>query len=259
MKNIEVKVLNPEVIQDAEKLMVAMARLTQSGHKVSTMQDVEALIERPYTDKTANTMVDLPHPTIQKFGVINVMIVGLSRRALGQITRHQNETKFMSSSLQYSDYSGYANYVVPYEVTVADKETPKYELANWHESQYLNTCRQSTAEYEAAIRAGVPHDAASYQLPQGLRGVLLVSATPYQFKHMIRQRTCLRNTLETQYIYLKIWEELYDTSALFNDCGPLCTHGISNGVCPEGHMFCGEFPVYASPTHFLDDKFKYIR
>ena len=40
----------------------------------------------------------LPHPTIQKFAVITVAIVGASRRFLAQITRHQNEVKFMSAS-----------------------------------------------------------------------------------------------------------------------------------------------------------------
>ena len=52
----------------------------------------------------------LPHPTIQKFAVITVAIVGASRRFLAQITRHQNEVKFMSASLQYSNYTGPVSY-----------------------------------------------------------------------------------------------------------------------------------------------------
>ena len=86
MKKIEVKILNPESIEQAEKLMVCAARLTQRGH-----------------------------PTIQKFGIINVVVVGASRRFLAQITRHQNEVKYMSASLQYSDYSGVEDFVIPYD------------------------------------------------------------------------------------------------------------------------------------------------
>lgn len=259
MKNIEIKVLNPEVAANAEQLMVAMARLTQSGHKIQSMEDFEELIAKPYKETTAKAMIDLPHPTIQKFGVINIAIVGLSRRALGQITRHQNEVKFMSSSLQYSDYSGKSQYVVPYEVTKADTEgdmAMHHGIPDFYSKAYLATCRQATREYEESIKMGIPHDAASYQLPQGLRGVLLVSATPYQLKHMISQRSCSRNTLETQYIFLRMWEELYQLGLMFKESGPTCMY---TDHCPEGKMFCGDFPVYANPTRWLDDAFQYIR
>ena len=32
---------------------------------------------------------------------------------------------------------------------------------------------------------GIDHDSAGYVTPQGLRNVLIISATPYQWKHMI--------------------------------------------------------------------------
>ena len=46
--------------------------------------------------------------------MITVAIVGASRRFLAQITRHQNEVKFMSASLQYSNYTGQADFAVPF-------------------------------------------------------------------------------------------------------------------------------------------------
>lgn len=64
-------------------------------------------------------MGQLPHPAIQKFAVITVAVVGASRRFLSQITRHQNEVKFMSASLQYSNYSGEADFAIPYEILTA--------------------------------------------------------------------------------------------------------------------------------------------
>ena len=54
--------------------------------------------------------------TVAKFGIINVVVVGASRRFLAQITRHQNEVKYMSASLQYSDYSGVEDFVIPYDL-----------------------------------------------------------------------------------------------------------------------------------------------
>ena len=51
-----------------------------------------------------------------------MVIVGASRRFLAQITRHQNEVKYMSASLQYSDYSGVEDFVIPYDLMGTDSE-----------------------------------------------------------------------------------------------------------------------------------------
>ena len=95
MKKIEVKILNPGVVAEAEKMMVCAARLTQRGHKIKNLDDFMALYNQGYTEETVAAMAKLPHPTIQKFGAINIVVVGASRRFLAQITRHQNEVKFM--------------------------------------------------------------------------------------------------------------------------------------------------------------------
>lgn len=246
MKQIEIKILNPEVIENAETMMVAMARLTQKGHKIRDMHDFELLLQQPYSEGLVKSMSALPHPTIQKFGVINIAIVGASRRFLAQITRHQNEIKFMSGSLQYSDYTDKAKFVVPYEITKYDDELT---------DAYIEKCTADLAEYEMMAKL-VGKDAAGYKMPQGMRNVLLMSATPYQFKHMIRQRTCNRNTLETQYVMALIWEQLWPLSDLFHDCGPFCTAG----PCPEGKMCCGQpFSFDTTPTQLLDMRFPLIR
>ena len=66
----------------------------------------------------------LPHPTVQKFAVITVAVVGASRRFLSQITRHQNEVKFMSVSLQYNNYAGQADFAISYEILTAPAAVP---------------------------------------------------------------------------------------------------------------------------------------
>lgn len=232
MDKIEVLVMNPEAVSNAEDMMVCAARLTQRGHQIKNMQDFVDLYKKKHTSATVKTMARLPHPTIQKFAVINVAIVGASRRFLAQITRHQNEVKFMSASLQYSDYSGEADFVVPYEL-----------LDSSMKLGYLSQCQEAMRKYKILTEYGVDNDSAGYLAPQGLRNILIISATPYQWKHMISQRVCRRNTPETRYVMLKIWEALYAQSPEMFSCGPFCMHG----KCKEGKMTCGA-PIDSSFT-----------
>ena len=163
MKKIEVKILNPESINQAEQMMVCAARLTQRGHQISCMKDFMELYERPYSKATVKKLEHLPHPTIQKFGLIHVVVVGASRRFLAQITRHQNEVKYMSASLQYSDYSGAGDFVIPYDL-----------IETGQEKEYLNTCSKVMERYQNLIRSGIDNDSAGYSAPQGLRNILFI-------------------------------------------------------------------------------------
>ena len=246
MRKIEVKILNPEAVKTASDMCVCAARLTQRGHRMKSMDDFMDLYNKSYKDETLRTMTHLPHPTIQKFAVINVVIVGASRRALGQLTRHQNETKFMSASLQYSNYSDDSDFVVPYSII---------EQGANAERRYLENCSFAMGEYKLFNDQGVDNDACGYMAPQGLRNVLIMSCTPYQWKHIIGQRTCRRNTLETQYVMLKIWEELYKLDPIFfapDTTGPFC----QRGTCKEGKMSCGK-PIdkAMTPTDILHTDF----
>ena len=48
MKKIEVKILNPDSIDVAEKMMVGAARLTQRGHQITCLKDFMDLYESSY-------------------------------------------------------------------------------------------------------------------------------------------------------------------------------------------------------------------
>lgn len=208
--------------------MVFAARLTQHGHTIQNMKDLMDLYDKSFSNKTLKNIVSLPHPTVQKFTVITVAIVGASRRFLTQITRHQNEVKYMSASLQYSNYSGKAAFAVPYEILIAEKDIQKL---------YMKSCQSDLDCYEQLCSAGIGHDAAEYATPQGLRNVLIISATPYQWKHMIGQRTCRRNTDEMRIVMLDIWQRLYNLSPTLFDpelTGPFC----QTGFCKEDKMSC---------------------
>lgn len=226
MRNIEIKVLNPEAVKQAEQMMVFCARLTQRGHEINDMSDLEELLDRGYKPELVKAMTQLPHPTIQKFGVIHIAVVGASRRFLAQITRHQNEVKFMSASLQYSDYSASGGFCIPYEIIEAGLE-----------ADYLKYCKTSMDGYKALAKV-VGNDAAGYVAPQGLRNILIISATPFQLKHMIGQRVCHRNTTETRYVMLKIWEALYELNP--EVFGVRYTGaGCQRTKCQEGKLCCG--------------------
>lgn len=244
MRNIQIKILNPDAVKDAEQMLVFCARLTQRGHQIKCMADLEKLHTRDFKAATVRSMCSLPHPTIQKFGVVNIAVVGASRRFLAQITRHQNEVKFMSASLQYSDYSDAADFCVPYEILEAGLE-----------QQYLRSCQSAMIDYRA-FTAATENDPAGYVAPQGLRNILIISATPYQLKHMISQRVCHRNTTETKYVMLKIWEALYELSPdMFNirvtGAGCQKLHG-----CQEGKMCCGKpYSKHMTPTEILQNEY----
>lgn len=242
MNRIETRILNCSAIQEAERNMVFTARLTQRGHTIHNMEDLVRLYYRTFTQDTVKKMGSLPHPTIQKFTVITAAVVGASRRFLSQITRHQNEVKFTSASLQYSNYSGEAAFVRPYEILTASPEI--LEL-------YDRSCRLDMECYEQLCQSGISHDTAGYVTPQGLRNVLIISATPYQWKHMIGQRSCRRNTDEMRIVILNIWQDLYDLSpSLFLPelTGPFC----QRGRCLEGKMSCGvSIPRALTPAEII--------
>ena len=244
MNKIEVKILNEDSIIEAKKAMVLAARITQHGHQIKDMNDLLNLYDMPASDKLVSNLIKLPHPTLQKLGTINVAIVGASRRFLAQITRHQNEVKFMSASLQYSNYGGSADFVVPYEILGTEEEEP-----------FLKACESSMAYYQAIVDESFGNDSAGYIAPQALRNILLISATPYQWKHMISQRICRRNTDETRYVMLLIWEALYKLAPeLFTleTTGPFCM----KDKCLEGKMSCGlRYNKEITPTEIIKQDF----
>lgn len=228
MNQIETTILNCSAIKEAEKNMVFAARLTQRGHTIHNMEDLLQLYNQSYCADTVENISSLPHPTIQKFTVITVAVVGASRRFLSQITRHQNEVKFMSASLQYSDYSGVAAFVKPYEILKAPEDI---------QNLYIKSCLSDMDSYEVLCQAGISHDTAGYVTPQGLRNILIISATPYQWKHMIGQRCCRRNTDEMRIVMLKVWNTLYLKNPVLFDpsrTGPFC----QREHCQEGKMSC---------------------
>jgi len=240
MNKIEVAVLDNHSHPGA--IMVALARLTQRGHKISTMDDLKNMFDeaRNARPELMKGIAKLPHGTIKRFCPITVAIVGASRRFLAQARTHQVGFNYVSASLQYSDYSGKAQFVVPYALLEKDEYIKKNgEPYLMTPSQYyLESCSKSMEAYSELAEA-TDNDTAGYAAPQGLRNILIMQANHEAWMNFIRARGCNRNTVETQYVTLRIWEELLDTPdgpEMFSMAGPDCVYGS----CREGKMCCRE-------------------
>lgn len=234
MKNIEVAVLDSH--NDPGGMMKFLARLTQRGHAIKCMADLKALLDSSAhpSGTYIEAMMSLEHHgTIKRFTPITVAIVGASRRFLAQARTNQVGFNYVSASLQYSDYGSDADFVVPYALTKYDSELSIPCAVE----TYLNRCVEAMVTYRKLSEA-TDNDTAGYVAPQGLRNILVMQANYESWLHFIRLRTCNRNTNETQYVALKIWEELLKTEngeEFFKYAGPDCMYG----PCREGKMCCG--------------------
>ena len=224
-----------------------LARLTQRGHEISSMKDLVDLKSKGASDNLLNSLAKLKHGTIKRFDVYTVAIVGASRRFLAQIRTHQH-ADYVSGSLQYSDWSNHEHpeemFVVPYELLEG----------GLLRTNYLDSCVESFLEYSDLV-SFVGNDAAGFALPNGTRNVLVIQANAQQWQYMIGLRTCRRNSLETRYVMLKIWEELLMLDPhMFTPEAAGC--GCQTGICTEGHFCCGSplWPAMA-PTEILKADF----
>jgi thymidylate synthase (FAD) len=226
MDKIEFGLLNINDITATNRAMMKFsANLCQHGHE---WKELDGLNIQPGSDNFVDTIVHMPHPTLQKFTLINMIVRGASRRFLAQITRHQ-DCKFMSSSFHYGDHSDDASFVTPYKLLGNDVDPKRLYQYNWSNQQALTTYREMVNEFGT--------DEAAYALPNATRTTLMISATPFQWKHMISQRTCRRNCNEIRYVMLRLWGMLYELDPIMfqpDVTGPDC----QQSRCKEGKMSC---------------------
>ena len=237
MNKIEVKVIDTS--GNAGEMMAFLARLTQRGHNIKCMDDLLELKEKSFSPALIKSMADLPHGTIKRFCPITIAIVGASRRFLAQARTHQVGTNYVSASLQYSNYAGEADFVVPYALMEATANGVKMatEFVKTPIQYYLDSCKQGMIDY-ANLADTTDNDTAGYAAPQGLRNILIMQGNHQSWDYFIRTRGCNRNTVETQYVTMRIWEELLKTEygeEFFGNSGADCMPG----ACREGKMCCG--------------------
>lgn len=234
---------------NATETMCFLARLTQRGHGIKSLEDINELMSKPASSNLARAMMRMElHGTIKRFTPITVAIVGASRRFLAQARTNQVGFNYVSASLQYSDYSSDADFVVPYALMEADSGNASIPstlgilgAVDSHShlvKHYLDCCKDAMDCYKIIAR-DTDNDTAGYAAPQGLRNILIMQGNHEAWLHFLKTRTCNRNTVETQYVALRIWEELLKTDGgedMFAYAGPDCMYGR----CREGKMCCGE-------------------
>lgn len=242
MDKIEVVVLHESHPKPANMMMFG-ATLTQRGHLFKSADDLknyyDACMDKDY--KSAASVAKLPHGTIKRNATVTLAIVGASRRFLAQIRTHAVGLTFISASLQYSNYSDDAAFVVPYELIKADPEV---------KAEYIKKCQQDTEFYRYLMEQGIDNDSAGYAMNQALRNVLVITGNYESWYNLIKVRSCKRNTKETQYVATLIWEALLGTAQgeiFFKDAGPGCV----GAKCPEGRFCCGKpvFPKYLTERY----------
>lgn len=254
MNKIEVAIIDEH--EDPGGMMMFLAKLTQRGHNIKCMADLKKLYnESAYpSGKTVARVAQLPHGTIKRFSPITIAIVGASRRFLAQARTNQVGFNFVSASLQYSDYSGAADFVVPYAIKELDhnERLARPYIGTPYETIYLDRCQEAMKTY-SFLANEADNDTAGYVAPQGLRNILVMQGNHESWNYFIRLRSCNRNTTETQYVTMLIWEALLNShygEDFFKYAGPDCMFGR----CREGKMSCGKPIKPAHPRDIIKER-----
>ena len=234
MRKIKVHVLQEPLVNPINMTNFA-AKLTQHG--AEDIYDIHHFLNSEPTNYQLPSIIQkMNHPNVTRHSAWTVIIIGGSRRLLAQLRTHHVGIDWTSASMQYQDMRGKIDPVIPYEILeTEDEDTLK---------AYEEYCRSSFMAYSSLIGIhGVHHDAAAYVLPQASRNVLMATGNTEAFSNMISQRSCNRNSLEAQYVALRIWEELLNSdfgAYMFANAGAYC---IDHRPCNQGKMQCKEGPM----------------
>lgn len=218
---IEVRILSHNCYGQS----VFLAKLTQRGHVINTMEDLVKLYNECLFKKPSKDLISLPHSTIKRICYITIAIVGLSTKAVSQLRTHAKRLTFVSTSTQYSSYENReSNYVMPDGLKDKQIESMKNAYLDVH------------VIYSRLIKEGMDKDKAGYLLPQGLKKALIISGNLDDWEYVMQTRLCHRNTQEVQDICKLIYKEIEA------ECGkefvvnmmPKCV----NDKCPEGKFCC---------------------
>lgn len=223
MDKIEVKIL----AHNLNGMPKFLARLTQRGHLINSMSDIEKLYDETVSTPPSEYLLQLPHSTIKRMNYITIAITGLSTKCVSQLRTHATRLTFVSTSTQYSSFENRNNnYVLP-------------EGLNDTDAKAVNKAYESIqTAYEQLIKCGVDKDKAGYLLPQGLRKALIISGNLDAWQYVVSLRLCHRNSEETQ----KVMRLIYN--AIKEECGAAYVTGMLppcvNGQCKEGKFSCGK-------------------
>lgn len=222
MDNIKVKILE----HNFNGTPIFLARMTQRGHLINNIDDLLKLYKDNINKTPSKDLLKLPHSTIFRMNYLTVAIYGLSTKAVSQLRTHATRLTFMSTSTQYSEFTGQeCPYVIPEGLSEEQQKELKTAFTNAH------------IAYAKCFDDIKDKDKAGYLLPQGLRKCLVISGNFPAWQYMLSLRLCNRNTREVQYICELILD------AITKECGKnwadVCLPPCVDGKCKEGKFCCG--------------------
>lgn len=163
------------------------------------------------------------HDSVAEHASFTLLIEGVSRVLLAQITRH----RIASFSVQSQRYCGADHgMVIPDSVAIADLVDDLVELR-----------RKAKNAYQKAVDMGVPAEDARYFTLQGGHTKMIMTMNARELRHFFSLRCCNRAQWEIRELadeMLRLCKEA--APRLFADAGPGCVRGH----CPEGKRTCGK-------------------
>ena len=222
MDKIRVKILH----HNLNGMPLFLAKMTQRGHKINSLEDLMKLYAECIDKQPSEQLMKLPHSTIFRMCDITVAIYGLSTKAVSQLRTHATRLTFMSTSTQYSEFTGQTlPYVIPDDLKGEARE------------EYIKALEEVHNAYAKVYEMSGDKDASGYALPQSLRKCLVIHGNFPAWQYMLSLRSCNRNTKEVQHICELIIQAINDECGKVwaDQCLPACT----KGKCPEGKFSCG--------------------
>ena len=163
------------------------------------------------------------HLSVLEHVSFSFKVVGLSRAALAQLTRH----RLASFDVQSQRYVKLDNWraVIPDSISCSEFQEEAYECI-----------RNSMDLYQRMTDAGIPAEDARYLTPQAITTELVMTMNARELLHFFSLRTCNRAQWEIRRLadeMLKICRKV--APGIFRLAGPGCV----TGKCPEKRP-CGK-------------------
>jgi thymidylate synthase (FAD) len=206
-----------EVIRQTE----LPAEVVSQGLQTCMVKDTK---QKSATKEQIKYIVEAGHMSPLEHISQTIMVKGISRSLLMQITRHRT-FKFTSSSQHYQDYSDY-------EAVVSQSMIDSDEPINIFYKISLNTALQN---YKQLINDGIKKEEARQVLPGSMAVNLLITADARNMVNFFVQRRCNRN-VEEMIIFADKWWSLATSwfPELFSLVGAPCF--MNNDECNQGFL-----------------------
>jgi thymidylate synthase (FAD) len=191
-----------------------------------TMKRTDDIRPVGVTSELAAFLLEAEHTSVFEHGSMTILIKGISRSLLAQLTRQRTFSP-TSASQHYQDYKDY-----PFTLR------PNWDAEDRIKETYEKALTTTLASYVKLIELGEPPEEARQVLPNACSVNMEITFNPRALAVFLRQRLCYRNVTEMQLFsedLLRISRHWFPE--LFDHVGPPC---FMDGKCNQGRMSCGK-------------------